>query len=149
MKTYKENLPEITLKYKSGEQKKVKISKSKDSFDIMRLFFDQDTLELTESVIALFLNRSNNTIGWLKVSQGGLNGTIVDIRLILATALKCAASGMILAHNHPSGNKQPSDNDIKITTKLKDAGNIMDIRLLDHLIITETEYFSMADEVLI
>ena len=149
MKTYKENLPEITLKYKSGEQKKVKITKSKDSFDVMRLFFDQDTLELTESVIALFLNRSNNTIGWIKISQGGISGTVIDIRLILATALKCAASGIILAHNHPSGNKQPSNNDIQITNKLKEAGNIMDIRLLDHLIITESEYFSMADEGLI
>lgn len=149
MKTYKESLPEITLKYKSGEQKKIKITTSKDSFDIMRLFFDQDTLELTESVIALFLNRSNNTIGWLKVSQGGISGTVIDVRLILATALKCAASSIILAHNHPSGNRQPSDNDIKITNKLKEAGNIMDIRLLDHLIITETEYYSMADEGLI
>ena len=149
MKTYKENLPEITLKYKSGEQKKVKIKSSKDSFDVMRLFFDQDTLELTESVIALFLNRSNNTIGWIKVSQGGISGTVIDIRLILATALKCAASGIILAHNHPSGNKQPSNNDIQITKKLKDAGNIMNIRLLDHLVITESEYYSMADEVLI
>ena len=149
MKTYKENLPEITLKYKSGEQKKVKITKSKDSFDVMRLFFDQDTLELTESVIALFLNRSNNTIGWIKISQGGISGTVIDIRLVLATALKCAASGIIMAHNHPSGNKQPSHNDITITNKLKDAGNIMDIRLLDHLIITESEYYSMADEGLI
>ena len=149
MKTYKENLSEITLKYKSGEQKKVKIKSSKDSFDVMRLFFDQDTLELTESVIALFLNRSNNTIGWIKISQGGISGTVIDIRLVLATALKCAASGIIMAHNHPSGNKQPSHNDITITNKLKDAGNIMDIRLLDHLIITESEYYSMADEGLI
>jgi DNA repair protein RadC len=149
MKTYKTPLPEITLKYKSGDQKKVKISKSQDAYLVMKELFDQDTLELTESFIVLFLNRANNTIGWIKVSQGGIAGTVVDIKLIFATALKCAASAMILAHNHPSGNKNPSEADISMTKRLKEGGNIFEIQILDHLIVTEKEYLSMSDEGLI
>jgi len=149
MKTYKTPLPEITLKYKSGDQKKVKISKSQDAYSVFKELFDQDTLELTESFIVLFLNRANNTIGWIKVSQGGISGTIVDIKLIFATALKCAASAMILAHNHPSGNKKASEQDIRMTNRLKESGKIFDIQILDHLIITEKEYLSMSDEGLI
>jgi len=149
MKQYKELLPEITLKYKTGEQKKAKIANSQDCYDVLKEFFDQDTIELNESFIVLFLNRNNKTIGWLKVSQGGINGTVVDVRLILATALKCIASSVILAHNHPSGNTKPSQDDINLTNKVIKAGEIMDIRVLDHLIITDKEFYSMADENLI
>ena len=149
MKTYKSNIPEITLKYKNGNTKKVKIQSSKDSAEFLRNFFNEDTIELTESFVCVFLNRANNSIGWFKVSQGGLSGTIVDIRLILATALKCAASSIILAHNHPSGNTQPSNEDIKITNKVKAAGEYMDIKVLDHIILTDESYYSFADENLI
>jgi len=149
MKQYKELLPEITLKYKTGEQKKAKIANSQDCYDVLKVFFDQDTIELNESFFALYLNRNNKTIGWLKVSQGGISGTVVDIRLILTTALKCVASAVILAHNHPSGNAKPSQNDINLTNKVIKAGEIMDIRVLDHLIITDKEFYSMADENLI
>jgi len=146
MKTYKSNLPEITLKYKTGEQKKVKISSSKDAANVLIEFYNQDTIELTESFIVLFLNRNNNTIGWYKVSQGGLNGTVIDNRLILVTALNCAAHAIIVSHNHPSGNTTPSKADIKITNDLKNACKILDITLLDHIIITESNgYYSMGD----
>ena len=147
MKTYKSNLPEITLSLKKGEQLKVKIAKSQDAADIFRKIWDKDSIELYESMICIFLNRANNTIGWLKVSQGGLDGTIVDNRLILATALNCAAHAIIMAHNHPSGNTTPSDADEKITRKLKEAGNIMDIQLLDHIILSgeSEEFYSFAD----
>ena len=146
MKTYKSNLPEITLRLKKGETLNVKIKSSKDAAEIFRQIWDVDSLEIFESVICIFLNRANNTIGWFKVSQGGLSGTVIDIRMILATALKCLASSIIIAHNHPSGNTQPSDADINITKKLKDACQIMEINLLDHLIITSDSHYSMNDE---
>ena len=145
MKKFKSKLPEITLKYKTGETHKVKITKSHDAEEILRTMFDSDILEYCESAIAIFLNRNNNTIGWIKVSQGGLNGTIIDIRMILATALKCGASGLIISHNHPSGNTEPSNCDKSLTKKLKEACAIMDIQLLDHLIITNDSFFSFAD----
>jgi len=146
MKTYKSNLPEITLRLKKGETLNVKIKSSKDAAEIFRQIWDVDSLEIFESVICIFLNRANNTIGWFKVSQGGISGTVIDNRMILATALKCLASSIIIAHNHPSGNTQPSDADINITKKLKDACQIMEINLLDHLIITSDSHYSMNDE---
>ena len=146
MKTYKSNLPEITLRLKKGETLNVKIKSSNDAAEIFRQIWDVDSLEIFESVICIFLNRANNTIGWFKVSQGGLNGTVIHNRMILATALKCLAQSIIIAHNHPSGNTQPSDADINITKKLKDACQIMEINLLDHLIITSDSHYSMNDE---
>ena len=146
MKTYKAKFPEITLKYKTGNVLKAKLTSSNDSYEMFKKVFDEDTLELNESAMCIFLNNNNSTIAWFKVSQGGISGTIIDIRLILATALKCNASAILLAHNHPSGNLRPSGSDIKITEKLKSACEVMDIRLLDHLIITSEKYFSLADE---
>jgi DNA repair protein RadC len=145
---YKTLIPEITLKFKTGNEQKAKISTSQDCFKVMLSFYDMDLLELTESFIVLFLNRANNTIGWLKVSSGGIAGTIVEIRLIMATAIKCAASGIILSHNHPSGNVTPSDADIKLTRKIKEAALLFDIALIDHIIMSSDseKYYSMADE---
>lgn len=146
MKEYKSTIPEITLKYKSGDTKKVKVNSSKDAADYMRELYDIDTIEITESAIVLFLNRANNSIGWYKVSQGGINGTVIDIKLIIATALKCASSGIILSHNHPSGTLIPSEEDKKLTKKLNEACKILDIFLLDHVIITESGHYSFADD---
>ena len=93
----------------------------------------------------LFLNRSNRIIGRMKLSQGGISGTVTDVRIILKKAIEMLASGIIVCHNHPSGNTNPSESDTKITQKIKDAGNLVDIQLLDHLIITEKDYYSFAD----
>jgi DNA repair protein RadC len=111
MKEYKSLLPEITLKYKKGETKKFKITTSRDSNDILKVLFNIDTVEICEEFLCIFLNRNNNTIGWWRVSQGGMTGTVVDVRLILVTALQCGATSIIAAHNHPSGNTKPSDYD--------------------------------------
>ena len=145
MKTYKSKFPEITLKLKKGEILNCQIKTSKDAADLFRQIWDVDTLPICESVIAIFLNRNNNTIGWFKVSQGGLSGTVIDVRLILATALQCLASGIIMCHNHPSGNLNPSEADTKITQKLKQSAEIMDISILDHIILTEESYYSFTD----
>lgn len=97
----------------------------------------------------LMLNRANRVLGRFKVSQGGLSGTVIDTRIILKKALDNLASSIIVCHNHPSGNNQPSDADIKITEKLKKAAEMLEIKLLDHIIIAEKSYFSFADEGLI
>jgi DNA repair protein RadC len=146
MKTYKSTFPEITLKLKKGETLNCQIKTSKDAADLFRQIWDVDTLQIYESVIVIFLNRCNNTIGWYKVSQGGLSGSVIDVRLILATALGCLASGIIMCHNHPSGNLNPSEQDTKITMKIKQAATIMDMQLLDHIILTEENYYSFQDD---
>lgn len=93
----------------------------------------------------LFLNRSNKVISRMKLSQGGVSGTVTDVRMVMKRAIECLASGIIVCHNHPSGNLNPSEADTKITQKIKEAGTLMDIQLLDHLIITDREYYSFAD----
>lgn len=97
----------------------------------------------------LMLNRANRVLGRFKVSQGGLSGTVIDTRIIMKKALDNLASSIIVCHNHPSGNTQPSDADVKITEKLKKASEMLEIKLLDHVIIADKAYFSFADEGLI
>lgn len=99
-----------------------------------------------EEFWVLYLNNSNKVKFKSPLSKGGITGTVVDIRLLFQTALEQKAVGIILTHNHPSGKVKPSDADIQITKKIKEAGRIMDIQLLDHLIVTEYSYYSFADE---
>ena len=149
MVNYKEQIPEITLKFKKHpNQFTAKIQSSKDAFDLLKKFYDQDTIGLYESVIALFLDRSNKSIGWFKVSQGGISASVIDVRLILATAIKCGASSIMLSHNHPTGELSPSTPDILITNKLKTGAKTLNITLLDHIIVNDTldNYFSFADD---
>ncbi|MCZ4319478.1 DNA repair protein RadC [Aequorivita viscosa] len=94
----------------------------------------------------LYLNNSNKIIKSAQLSKGGITGTVVDVRLAFKEALQLGAVGIILAHNHPSGTLKPSQADIHLTKKLKTAGDSLDIKVLDHLIITEKAYFSFADE---
>ena len=94
----------------------------------------------------LYLNNSNKIIKSAQLSKGGITGTVVDVRLAFKEALQLGAVGIILAHNHPSGTLKPSQADIQLTKKLKTAGESLDIKVLDHLIITEKAYFSFADE---
>lgn len=94
----------------------------------------------------LLLNRSNQVIDQKRISQGGISGTVTDVRLILNAAVERLASGIILVHNHPSGNLSPSDADLKITKKIKDAAQMLDLSVLDHLILSDQGYLSMADE---
>ena len=93
----------------------------------------------------LYLNKANKIIEKEKVSTGGLSGTVVDVKIILRNALQKLSSGIIFVHNHPSGNLQPSDADISITKKLKDAAKLLEITVLDHLIIGDKNYYSFAD----
>lgn len=124
----------------------LQIKCSKDVADI----FQPMLSDLThEEFWVLFLNRSNRVINKMKISQGGISGTVTDIRIILKKAVEYLSSGIIVCHNHPSGNLIPSESDNRITKKIKDAGDLLDIQLLDHLIISDKEYYSFADNGLI
>ncbi|MCL4137651.1 UNVERIFIED_CONTAM: hypothetical protein GTU68_001587 [Idotea baltica] len=122
---------------------KPKISSSKDCFNLMQpIIGDLDH----EEFWVLFLNNSNKVLAKTQISKGGLTATIVDVRLLFKRALELSCIGLIVCHNHPSGKLQPSNADQQITQKIKKAGVTLDIKLLDHLIITEKDYFSFADE---
>jgi DNA repair protein RadC len=120
-------------------------SQIKCSGDVAEIFRPLLSDLAHEEFWILFLNRSNRVINRIKISQGGISGTVTDVRIIMKKAVECLASGIIVCHNHPSGNINPSESDSKITQKIKEAGNLMDIQLLDHLIISGSDYFSFAD----
>jgi DNA repair protein RadC len=124
----------------------VQIKCSKDVADIFQPILSD---LLHEEFWILFLNRSNRVINRMKLSQGGVSGTVTDVRMVMKKAVEYLASGIIICHNHPSGNLSPSEADSKITQKIKEAGNLLDIQLLDHLIISDKDYYSFADNGLI
>jgi DNA repair protein RadC len=149
MKTQQTNISEVRLVYrtkvKASERPQVKCSK--DAFDIFMESWDLDSIEHIEEFKLMLLTRSNKVLGIASISKGGLSGTVTDVRIILQYAIKSNASGIIICHNHPSGNLQPSESDLAITRKVKDSAILMDIQLLDHLIIIpEGRYYSMVDE---
>lgn len=148
MKTYKSNINEIQLKRIKTEFPKVKISRSQDANEYARKFYHED-LTIYESMFLILLNAANNTIGYAKISQGGVSGTVVDAQIIAKYAIETLAKAVILVHNHPSGYLKPSQADKDVTEKVKNTLNIFDCKVLDHLIITEDEYFSFGDNGLI
>lgn len=130
---------------KAGQEvpEKPVISKSNDAYLILKNHLSDLR---TEEFWAIFLNQSNKVIHLSQLTQGGINQSIVDARVLFKTALDHFSTGIIIAHNHPSGNLQPSREDIDITHKIKEAGNTLNIQLLDHLIVTQNSYFSFSDE---
>ena len=142
----KNKIAEIKIAYTSPIDKDIiKITTSEKAYDVLLQLWDQNILELQEEFKLLLLNRSNNVLGIYNMSKGGVSGTIVDLKIIFATALKCVASSIVLAHNHPSGNLSPSSCDIELTKKIKQAGELLDIKVLDHIIVTKNGYYSFAD----
>lgn len=148
----RENITEIDILYK----KKIKsanlvlINSSQKANKVLRSIWS-DKIELLEDFVVLVLNRGNKCLGWVKISQGGLTGTMADSKLILAIAIKSAACGIIVCHNHPSGEVKPSANDITLTKKLDDCCKLFDIKLLDHIILSgdSDHYYSFSDESLL
>lgn len=122
---------------------KTNISSSKDVFELMQPMIGD--LEMEEFWV-VFLNNSNKVLSKQKISSGGITGTVVDVRLVLKFALELYATAIILCHNHPSGGLKPSQADLNLTQKMLDAGKVMDIKVLDHLIITGNQFYSFADE---
>jgi DNA repair protein RadC len=139
---------EVELVYKS----KVKASErpvvqsSTDAANILRILWEDGKMELVEQFKVLFLNRSNKVICIYNVSSGGVTGTVADPKLIFTAALKVNAVSVILSHNHPSGSLKPSRADEELTQKIKGAGAFLDIKVLDHVILSSESYFSFADE---
>lgn len=123
-----------------------KITKSKDAYDILELVFDRRKINYKEMFYVLLVNRANRCIAVSQIGVGATFGVAVNIKEILQLALKTNASGVILSHNHPSGNLNPSEEDKKLTYKVKSALELMDVNLLDHLILTNSSYTSFADE---
>lgn len=122
---------------------KPKITGSKSVFDVMQPIIGE--LQHEEFWI-IYMNNANKIQLKTQMSKGGITGTIVDTRLIFKKAIELAATGIILCHNHPSGTLKPSISDITLTKKVKNGGDVLDIKVLDHLIITEKKYYSFADE---
>lgn len=139
-------VPKATIFYSNTGQKH-SIKNSQTAVDILASNWEEKTMGSNESFYLLLLNRTNKVNGIVQHSKGGLTGTVIDKRMILAAAVLTLSTSIILAHNHPSGNTQPSDADLKITREIKQAAEILDITVLDHVILTEGNgYLSMADE---
>ena len=122
------------------------IGGSKDAFQVLQLKLEDLP---HEEFWVMLLNRANKVIETKLVGRGGVSSTVVDSKVIFSFALESLASGIILSHNHPSGNLKPSNSDIRLTKKLVDAGKIMEVPILDHIIVGDNDYFSFADEGLI
>lgn len=139
---------EIQLSYRSNVKPSLrpKITCSKDAFEVLKESWDESKMELVEQFKVMLTNRANKVLGILEISTGGITGTVADPRLIFVAALKAGSTGIILAHNHPSGNLRPSQQDIDLTRKIKEGGKLLEIAVLDHIIVTNESYFSFADE---
>jgi DNA repair protein RadC len=140
-------ISEVQLIYKSKVKAsdRKKITCSRDAHKIFMESWNPDTIEHIEEFKLLLMNRSNSVLGIMEISKGGISGTVADIRIIFQAAIKANACGIIISHSHPSGNLNPSESDTRLTQKVKDAGILIDVQLLDHLILTSDSYYSFAD----
>lgn len=143
-------IPQIKLSYAADRKMEMKYGDAiKDSHsvaDMLRRWWDADTLTYTESMVAVLLNRRNKVIGILPISQGSSDVCLFDVRKLVTASLIANASGVILSHNHPSGTLCPSVPDDNITSKAKKALEALDIRLLDHIILTDESFYSYQDD---
>ena len=139
---------EVTITYREADNTKEApyINNSSSAAHIARKISSHNTILWTEEAFILCLNSANQLIGWYRVAVGGIDTLTIDTRIIATIALKCIATGVILTHNHPGGNLQPSCNDILTTSKVKDGLAVIDIKLLDHIIINTDSYLSMKEE---
>ncbi len=142
---------EIELVYRSKVKpsKRPMVDTAASAYKFLLSHWDENNIELAEQSVALLLNRANRVMGMYRMSTGGITGTVVDPRLLFTAALKLNANAVILAHNHPSGNLTPSQQDKAMTDKIAMGGRYLDIKLVDHLIITNEGFYSFAEEGLI
>jgi hypothetical protein len=139
------NVREIDITFKEERLQFNQIKSSRDAYDFVKEVIFEG-LEVQEHFVVLYMNQGNRIIGYYKHSKGTINSTQVDIQLVTAVAIKTLAKGMVISHNHPSGNLNPSDADKRMTKKLKDAAAMFDISILDHIIVTTDGYYSFADK---
>lgn len=137
---------EIEISYRPAIGSKPEVTSSSDAYLILKEYYPENQIALKEYFVVMYLNQANRVIGVQNLSIGGLTSAIADVRLLFATAVKILSTGLILSHNHPSGNTRPSLQDRNLTKQVKEAGKLFDIKLLDHLILTpDDQYISMAD----
>jgi len=137
---------ELRLSYIPNHQvPRVQIRESKNAVDYLRQVWS-DNLNYLETFYIVHMDRSNHTTGWTMISQGGMHGTLVDIKVVCQHAVKSGCCAILLAHNHPSGNKLASREDIAITKKIVEACKNLEIKVFDHVILTEESYYSLVDE---
>lgn len=138
-------ISEVEIVYKRKNTKSPKITDSKMAADIFRSQFPQDKMDYKEFFYVMLLSQSNEVLGVSQIGIGSTTATVVNIKEIFQLALKSNCTGIILAHNHPSGSLQASVSDKKLTRKIQECGEFMDCRLLDHIILTSEDYFSFSD----
>ncbi|QMU28790.1 JAB domain-containing protein [Adhaeribacter radiodurans] len=139
---------EIRLQYRSRITREAPvITTSEEAYQVLKNYYDPDYLGIREEIIILYLNNANKVLGVYRGFSGGMTATVVDIRLILAVALKGLSTGIIISHNHPSGSLTASEADKKLTHQLKKAGELFGIKVLDHVIVSpQGTFLSFADE---
>jgi len=139
---------EVEVSYKSNYNitERPQINSSNDAYKILMQHWRLGSIEYLEEFKVILLNTNNRVLGIVDISVGGVSGTLVDPKIIFAIALKTNSSKFIMCHNHPSGNLQPSEADKRLTQKIKDGGKLLDIEVCDHIIVTNQNYFSFADE---
>lgn len=141
------DITEVELVYKRQATKpRPKITDSFSAFEVLRACWDANKIELVEQFKILLLDQANQCIGISEIGLGGIAGCVADLRIIFATALKGRAVSILIAHNHPSGNLTPSGADKALTQKCVEAGGFLDIKVIDHLILTPRSFLSFADE---
>jgi DNA repair protein RadC len=142
------NIAEVELVYKSKikASERPAITCSKDAADLFMQLWNENKIDLVEEFKLLLLNRANRVLGIVNISSGGVTGTVADPKIIYMAAIKSNAVSIVMAHNHPSGNLKPSRADEELTQKIKNAGQFLDIKLLDHVIVSSEGYLSFADE---
>ena len=139
---------DIVYRNKIKPTDRPKVNSAATAYDVLMNAWDMNKIELLEQFNILLLDRGNSCLGVSNISTGGVSACIVDPKIVFATALKARASGLILAHNHPSGNLKPSEADIQLTKKLREGGKLLDLSVWDHLIVTPTSYYSFAEDAL-
>lgn len=137
---------EIKISYTNEVDEVIKVLGSSEVYQVLKANWDMDTIELQEEFKLLLLNQANQVLGIKSLFKGGVSNCSVDVRLIMSLVLKTNASGLIISHNHPSGNLKASESDKRITSKIKECCELFDVRLLDHIIMAKNSYLSLADE---
>lgn len=145
MKTTHVNEVQILYKPNLNLENSLRLISAKNANEFLKTIWEDD-IEYRERFYVVYLNRNSNILGYNLISMGGSSATVVDIKMVLQPAILLHASSIILAHNHPSGNLNPSDSDKLLTRKIIEAGRFLDIPVYDHIIITKDSYFSFMDE---
>lgn len=134
---------EIAARKHAHVSRSTRINSSRDAYNLLRGYLEDQP---TESFRVMFLNQANGVLATEKMSEGGITATVIDVRVIMKRALEHGACALLLAHNHPSGNLKPSDQDLRITRNIREAARLLDINVVDHLIISQQGYMSFSDE---